>query len=201
MVEDQFSRVTAYDNVIDLGDNLELSTKKSGKSKTKVADGAQWHYAWTKYSVAVLWAYPHRQEELSAYGEFILGQFLAGVNTALNIEFDQAARKYFHGHQDLSFADIHKLSALSSQIFLPQEPQGSRGADGSTAGPNQGAGQRRNKRKCTDSTSEFPVCCEFNKATGCKRLDCQFAHRCSNCSSSSHSKSSCSRKMKEGSCE
>ncbi len=81
-------RVTAYDKVINLGDNFELSAKQAGKSKTKVVNDSQWHYVWTKYSTAVLWAYPHRQEELNEYGQYILGQFLAGVDIALNIEFD-----------------------------------------------------------------------------------------------------------------
>ena len=72
-----------------------------------------------KYSKVVLWAYPHRQEELSIYGQLILGQFLTGVNVALNIEFDQAAWKFFHGCQELSLADVDKLTLLSNPIFLP----------------------------------------------------------------------------------
>src|SRR5258708_2294395 len=63
-----------------------------------------------KYSMVVLWAYPHRQEELSTYRQFILGQFLTGVNIALNIKFHQATCKYFHGHQNLCFADICELA-------------------------------------------------------------------------------------------
>src|SRR5258708_472994 len=198
LVEDQFSRVTTYNNVIDLGDNLELSTKRSGKSKTKVADGGQWHYAWMKYSMVVLWAYPHQQEELSTYCQLILGQFMAGVNIALNVEFDQAARKFFHGHQDLSFADVSQLAILSNQIFLPQEQRSGGAFNSSAAGPSQSTGRRRNKRKCTGSTSESPTCREFNKASGCKRLECAFTHKCSNCSSSSHSKSACTCKAREG---
>src|SRR5258708_11925773 len=137
----------------------------SGKSKTKVADGGQWHYAWTKYSMAVLWAYPHQQEELSTYCQLILGQFMAGVNIALNIEFDQATRKFFHGHQDLSFADVSQLAILSNQIFLPREQRSGWAFDSSAAGPSQSTGRRRNKRKRMGSTSESPTCRAFNKAS------------------------------------
>src|SRR5258708_13589739 len=73
LAEDQHSRVTAYGKGMDLGNNVEISTKRAGKSKTKVVNDSQWHYAWTKYSMVVLWAYPHRQEELSTYRQFILG--------------------------------------------------------------------------------------------------------------------------------
>ena len=118
LVKDQHSRVTAYDKVIDLSDNFQLSAKREGKSKTKVVNDSQWHFVWTKYSMAVLWAYPHRQEELNVYRQHILGQFLTSVSIPLNIEYDQAGQKFFHGHQDLSFADMDKLSFLSNQIFL-----------------------------------------------------------------------------------
>src|SRR5258708_12965473 len=115
LVEDQHTRVTAYDEVIDLGDNVEISTKRAGKSKTKVVNDSQWHFSWTKYSMVVLWAYPHRQEELSTYGQYILGQFLAGVNIHLNIKFDQPAHKFIHGHQELYFANISKLGFLPTR--------------------------------------------------------------------------------------
>ena len=91
LVEDQHSRVTAYDEVIDLGDDFQLSMKRARKSKTKVVNDSQWHFAWTKYSTVILWAYPHRQEELTTYEQYILSQFLTGVNIPLNIEYDQAA--------------------------------------------------------------------------------------------------------------
>ncbi len=58
LVEDWFSRVTAYNEVIDLGDNFELSTKRARKSKTKITSDLDWFYTWMKYSAGVLWAYP-----------------------------------------------------------------------------------------------------------------------------------------------
>src|SRR5258708_31829304 len=122
--------------------------------------------------MVVLWDYPHRQEELSTYCQLILGQFMAGVNIALNVEFDQAAQKFFHGHQDLSFANVSQLAILSNQIFLPQEQQSGGAFDSSAAGPSQSTRRRRTKRKRTGSTSESPTCREFNKASGCIRLDC-----------------------------
>ena len=122
MAEDRHSRTTVYDNVIDLGDNVKLSTKVSTKSKTKITNDLQWNYAWTKYSEAVLFVYLHQKDKLYKYGQHILGQFqfLSNLDTLLNIEYDLAAHKFFHGHQDLSFADLNELSTLSFEIFLPQ---------------------------------------------------------------------------------
>ena len=198
LAEDRHSRTTVYDNVIDLGDNVELTTKAGTKSKTKVTNDSQWNYAWTKYSEAVLFAYPHRKDELFKYGRHILGRFLSNLDTLLNIEYDLAARKFFHGHQDLSFADLDELSALSFEIFLPQSQRGgSWGNDKSIAGSSQGSRRGKNKRKHTGSASEYPVCRDFNRSSGCKRTDCRFLHKCSNCSSSSHPECRCPRKSKE----
>src|SRR5258708_3959595 len=74
--------------------------------------------------MVVLWAYPHRQEELSTYGQYILGQFLAGVNIHLNIKFDQAAHKFFHGHQELYFANISKLGFLPTRSSCHMNSKG-----------------------------------------------------------------------------
>ncbi len=146
--EDQFSRVTAYDEVIDLGDNFEISTKQAGKSKSKITSDLDWFYAWTKYSMAVLWAYPHRQNELTHYGQHIIGQFMAGLNPHHNVEYDQAARKFFHGHQELSFTDTNQLANLANQIFMPRKYQGGAwGGDGNIASSSQSGGHGRNKRK------------------------------------------------------
>ena len=66
-------RTTTYDNVIDLGDKVELSMMASTKSKTKIMNDTQWNYAWTKYSAAVLFAYLHQKDELFKYGQHIVG--------------------------------------------------------------------------------------------------------------------------------
>ena len=68
--------------------------------------------------MVVLWAYPHCQDELTMYGQYILSQFLTSISIPLNIEYDQATQKFFHGHQDLSFTDIDKIAFLANQIFL-----------------------------------------------------------------------------------
>src|SRR5260221_4329143 len=103
--------------------------------------------------MVVLWAYPHRQEELSTYGQYMLGQFLTGCNSCLKIEFDQAACKFVHGHQELYFANISKLGFLSNQIFLPCKQQGGSSIDAAASSSPQGAGCRKNKRKWAGSAS------------------------------------------------
>ncbi len=121
------------------------------------------------------------------------------LDNSWRVEYDQAAQKFFHGHQELSFADTSQLANLANQIFMPRKPRGAAwGGDSNLASTSQGGGRRKNKRKRGGSTSEFPICREFNKATGCKRLDCCFVHKCSNCLSSSHSESRCTCKAKEG---
>ncbi len=108
------------------------------------------------------------------------------------------ADEVYHDNQDLSFADLDELSTLSFEIFLPQSQQGgSWGNDKSIAGSSQGSRHGKNKRKHTGSASEYPICCDFNRSSGCKQTDCCFLHKCSNCSSSSHPECHCPRKLKE----
>src|SRR5258708_32408462 len=112
------------------------------------------------------------------------------------------ADEVYHDNQDLSFADLDELFALSFEIFLPQSQQGgSWGNDRSIASSSQSPRQGRNKRKHTESSSEYPICWDFNRSAGCKRTDCHFIHKCSSCSLSSHPKYCCPRKSKEEVCE
>ena len=91
LVKDHFSRITTYDEVIDLGNNFELLMKRVGKSKSKITSDLDWFYAWVRYTTAVLWAYPHWQSELNHYGQHIIRQFMAGLDPHNNVEYDQAA--------------------------------------------------------------------------------------------------------------
>ncbi len=65
--------------------------KASTKSKTKITNDMQWNYAWTKYSAAVLFTYPHRKDKLFKYGWHIVSHFLSNLDTLLNIEYNLAA--------------------------------------------------------------------------------------------------------------
>ena len=173
MAEDQHARFTTYDTTIDLGDNVELSTKSGAKLKTKVKNDSQWNFVWAKYSTVVLFAYPHRRDELHKYGQHITGQFLSNLDPLLSIEYNLTAQKFFHGHQDLSYADISELSNLSFKIYLPQGQQGgSWGKDRGITGPSQSTKEGRSKRKHIGGSLEFPICHEFNKSSGCRCADC-----------------------------
>ena len=109
LLEDRYSIFTTYENTIDLGNGVELRIPRANESKYKISNHAQWMYAWMKYREAVCWAFPHRKDELETYEEHITGRFDPDLNPIPTIEYDQAARKYFHAHQHFSFAQTNHL--------------------------------------------------------------------------------------------
>lgn len=119
LLEDRFSRTTTYDEKIDIGDEAELTTKKSGKPKVKISNHPQWMYAWSKYRKAVTYTFPHRSDKLGTYEDHIIGLFNSDLNPLHCIEYDQAARKYLHGNH-IDFSQVDRLATIGQQIFYPR---------------------------------------------------------------------------------
>ena len=154
-------------------------------------------YAWSKYKKAVIWAFPHRTDELTTYEEHIIGLFNSDFDPLYCIGYDQAAWKFFHENQH-SFSQINLLYNISQQTFLPHSGGGGLGRSETRTSEGSGATTSRGgKRKRTGNDSDLPICREFNKSSGCKRSDCRYNHKCSNCYSSSHSDFQCPKKGKE----
>ena len=154
-------------------------------------------YAWSKYKKAVIWAFPHRTDKLITYEEHIIRQFNSDFDPLLCIGYDQATRKFFHSNQ-LSFSQTTLLNNISQQIFLPHSAGGGIGrAETRSSESANPSTSRGGKWKRGGNNSDFPICREFNKLSGCKRSDCRYNHKCSNCYSSSHSDPQCPRKGKE----
>ncbi|KAH6876461.1 hypothetical protein BKA70DRAFT_1349141 [Coprinopsis sp. MPI-PUGE-AT-0042] len=75
-----FHLVAVKENVGRIGDrSISLGTTEPAR---KVANHGDWTIAWNRASAAVTFAFPHRQKELRAYGEFIQGEFSARVPEA-----------------------------------------------------------------------------------------------------------------------
>ena len=53
-------------------------------------------YAWSKYKKAVIWAFPHRADELMTYEEHIIDLFNSDFDPLYCIGYDQAAQKFLH---------------------------------------------------------------------------------------------------------
>ena len=57
LLKDQYSNTTTFDDLIDLGEGFELTTKKPAKPKVKISNHLQWMYAWSKYRTAIVMNY------------------------------------------------------------------------------------------------------------------------------------------------
>ncbi|KAI0819140.1 hypothetical protein BC628DRAFT_1342399 [Trametes gibbosa] len=70
---------------------LEVTYRAPVPSKKVVCFG-DWVYAWKRASLATTFAFPHRREELDAYGEFIIGLFgaLAPAVHSRVLDFNRA---------------------------------------------------------------------------------------------------------------
>ena len=154
-------------------------------------------YAWSKYKEAVIWAFPHRTSELATYEKHVVGLFNSDFDPMLCVEYEQAARKFLHTNQ-LAFSQTSLLVNISQEIFLPHSGGGAIGrSEPRVAGTSNPSFSRGGKRRRSGNDSDSPICREFNKSSGCRRPDCRYNHKCSNCYSSSHPDFQCPRKGKE----
>ena len=80
LLEDRYSNTTTFNDLIDLGEGFELTTKKPANPKTKISNHSQWMYAWSKYRTAITWAFPHRMAEVYMYEKHIIRPFNSDLN-------------------------------------------------------------------------------------------------------------------------
>jgi len=90
-------------------------------AKRCVSTAAEWSAAWHLATRATSFVFPHRAEELHAYGDYIEGEFVAKVTASHPkiILFDIAVRNMVQGGQSILLTNEQKFLRLYSAIIMP----------------------------------------------------------------------------------
>jgi hypothetical protein len=150
--------------------------------KRRISTAAEWSVAWRKASKAIAFAFPHRREELSEYGDYIESEFAAKVSSSHHklLLFDIAVRNEVAAGQHVLLTDRLQFSSLYSAILMPDGVEGS----------SEGSYSRKPPKP---KGSEKPeICNKFNSGT-CKKPDveCKYRHLCKRCGKSGHGTKEC----------
>ena len=158
------------------------------EAKRKVSTASDWASAWRLATKAVAFAFPHRSEELSAYGDFIDGEFQAKqlYSHSRVIMFDIAVCNIVQGGQTCLLTNHQTFSQLYSAILMP---------DGAESAQKRGASaQRSNPSSSSRASGSKPdICNHFNTSFGCPSTDsdCRYCHICKGCKKGGHGKDQC----------
>jgi hypothetical protein len=153
------------------------------EAKKRVSSAAEWSTTWKRASKAIGFAFPHRREELSDYGDYIKSEFSAKLPSSHHklILYDAALRNEVAAGQHVLLTDHGKFSRLYSAIVLPDGVEGNAGKT---------AGKESSKSRQGDGKPE--TCNKFNAGT-CQKLDgsCKYRHVCKKCHKPGHGKKDC----------
>ncbi|RXW12948.1 hypothetical protein EST38_g12907 [Candolleomyces aberdarensis] len=147
----------------------------------KVLTYGDWTIAWNIAVKAPAFLFPHRQQELADYGEFIQGKFSARQTEAhwQVIRFDQSIRNEVGGGTKILLTDYdqfnrHRATILHSDGLF---------ADRDTKHPNR-------QPKSND------ICLRFNTDSGCPNSSssCKYQHTCKICGKGGHGAGTCEGK-------
>jgi hypothetical protein len=150
------------------------------KPARKVKTNGEWTSAWNATIKATAFAFPHREDELCEYGNYMDREFSSKMVSAHRklILYDEAVRGEVGGGQKILLTNRNQFSYIYSAIVLPDgiESEVSKGTTNSTRGKLQ-----------TD------ICRRFNSTARCRNNSstCHYRHVCSRCKQPSHSKSDC----------
>jgi hypothetical protein len=166
--------------------STEISLGQSEPAK-KVQTSGEWTSAWNACIKAIKFAFPHREQELRDYGEYIEGHFSAKVPSAHRkvILYDTAIRNEVGGGQNALLTDTHRFTRFYSAIIMPDGIE----SDHVKLSP----------KRSTPKGLKTEICNRFNSVNGCRNSadDCRFKHACKRCKRLGHGKEHCD--VKEGS--
>jgi len=170
------------------------------EAKRQVKTGSEWSAAFRKASRAILFLFPHRQEELDTYSEYIESLFAAKQPGSHHrvVLFDSAVRNLVGGGQNTLLTDLSRFQALHESILQAdgvEYASGSTGANSKRAGNSKSGGGNSNGGK----GKKGEVCRRFNTKDGCKfdEEDCFRKHTCVSCGKTGHGKHQCPEKSEK----
>jgi len=149
-------------------------TFSTSEAKRKVRNTADWAAAWRWASEAVVFAFPHRREELEQYQKHIQVKFDARRTYTHQriIAYDIAVRNFVGGGQTSLLTDCEKFSHLYSAIVLPD------GIEFTSSFPSSSTRRTAPARTSKGATE---TCNKFNTYSGCSHSPCKYKHICKKC--------------------
>jgi hypothetical protein len=164
---------------------LEFSFGAVEPTKT-VKNGGEWSIAWNKTVRATAYAFPHRFQELTGYGEYITSLFAVTHPSfhARVISFDKAVRKRVGSVRNLELSEYEKFADLK---IAHVDPVGVSAYAGSSSKDDSG----RNRKRSRNWKKSEP-CNKWNEGT-CTQAesDCRRQHVCNKCGKGGHKGKEC----------
>jgi len=147
----------------------------------RVNTSGEWTSAWNATIKAYIFTFPHREQELRAYGDYIDREFSAKVVSAHRkiILYDAAVRNEVGGGQSILLTDREHFSYIYSAIIMPDGIETEYG---------------RNSYKPGNSNKHSQeICRRFNSTSGCPNTanSCRYQHSCSKCKRKGHGSKDC----------
>ena len=104
---------TQYDPKVEKLGDLEITFGAVEPTKS-VKSGGDWIIAWNKTVRATVFAFPHRLQELTSYGEYIVNLFSVTHSSVHSrvVAFDRAVRKRIRSVRNLELWDFKKFTDL-----------------------------------------------------------------------------------------
>ena len=171
--------------------DLKLSFGAVEPTKT-VRNGGDWCIAWNRTVRATTFAFPHRLQELTGYGEYITSLF-AVTHSSFHervISYDKAVRKRVGSVRNIELSDYQRFTDLKIAHM------DSVGISACSEGSSKRDSGRKPKRGRNWKKSE--PCNKWNEGT-CeqKEEDCRRDHMCNRCGKRGHKGIDC-RKISGG---
>jgi hypothetical protein len=166
-----------------LGD-LEISFGAVEPTKV-VKNGGDWSIAWNRTVRAIGFAFPHRMQELTSYGEYIINLFSVthpSVHKRV-ISFDKAVRRRIGSVRNLELSDFEKFADLK---IVHMDSIGISVISGASKDDGNKKGKRGKNWK-----KEEP-CNNWNEGK-CSQAeeDCRRQHVCNKCGKTGHRGKEC----------
>jgi hypothetical protein len=165
--------------------DLELSFGAVEPTKL-VKNGGDWTIAWNRTVRATAFAFPHRLQELTGYGEYIASLF-AVTHTNFHgrvISYDKAVRKRVGSVRNTELSDYEKFADLK---IAHMDSVGVSACAGSSSNRDSG---RKGKRGSNWKKAE--PCNKWNDGScSQKEEDCRRQHVCNKCGKGGHKGKDC----------
>jgi hypothetical protein len=168
-----------------IGD-LEITYGAAEPTKL-VKNGGDWSIAWNRAVRAILFAFPHRTQELASYGEYIINLFSVTHSSVHSrvIAFDKAVRKRVGSVRNLELWDFEKFADLK---IAHMDSIGISVVSGSS----KDDGGRKGKRGKNWKKDE--PCNKWNDGKcNQEEEDCRRLHVCNKCRKAGHKGKDCSK--------
>ena len=150
-----------------------------------VKNGGDWTIAWNRTVRATVFAFPHRLQELSIYGEYIVNLFSVTHSSVHNrvIAFDKAVRKRVGSVRNLELSDFEKYADLK---IAHMDSIGVSVVSGSSKDDSGRKGKRGKNWKKDEPCNKW----NDGKCSQAEE-DCRRLHVCNKCAQKGHKGKDC----------